>query len=81
MKNGCRPITQYTLTKLIARHVGAFIAQLFEEVKATFLKLKENIEKPSSLNECDAFISGFQLGAKIMTEVMEKAETPDVDDI
>lgn len=71
---------QYELTKYIARHEEALISILPEQAKETYEKLKENQDELSSLNELDAFVSGFQLGARIMLEVMEDIDAPYIDD-
>lgn len=71
---------QYKLTEYIARHESALESMLSDEALELFEKLKENQEELSSFNECEAFISGFQLGAKIILEVMESIEASYIDD-
>lgn len=62
---------QYELVKLIIRHEEALFPILSEQAKETYEKLRECRSELSSLVECDAFISGFKLGVKIMVEVMK----------
>ena len=62
---------QYELVKYIARHEEALLPMLSNESRETYEKLWECKSELSSLNELEAFISGFQLGARIMLEVME----------
>lgn len=71
---------QYEPTKYIARHEEALMSILPEQAKETYEKQKENQGELSSLNELDAFISGFRLGARIMIEVMGSMDDPHTDD-
>ena len=71
---------QYELTRYIARNEEALMSILPEQAKETYEKLKENQGELSSLNELDAFISGFQLGVRIMLEVMGDIDAPYIDD-
>ena len=61
----------YKLVKLIVRHEETLFPMLSEQAKDTYEKLRECRSELSSIVECEAFISGFRLGAKIMLEVME----------
>lgn len=65
---------QYELVKLIARHEETLLPMLSDEVRETYEKLWECKSELSSLNELEAFISGFSLGAQIMLEVMEVSD-------
>ena len=61
---------QYELVKYITRHEEALLPMLSDEARKTYEKLWECKSELSSLNELEAFISGFRLGAQIMLEVM-----------
>ena len=62
---------QYELVSLIVRHEETLFPMLSEQAKETYEKLRDCRSELSSLVECEAFTSGFRLGAKIMFEVME----------
>ena len=61
---------QHDLAKYITKHEEELMPLLSDEAKNVYKKLLENQEELSSVNECEEFISGFQLGARIMLEVM-----------
>lgn len=61
---------QYELVSLIVRHEEKLFPMLSEHAKEIYEKLREGRSELSSLVECEAFISGFRLGAMIMLEVM-----------
>lgn len=65
---------QYELVSLIVRHEETLFAMLSEQAKEIYEKLRECRSELSSLVECEAFISGFRLGAKIMLEAMEGSD-------
>ena len=65
---------QYKLVKFIARHEEDLLPILSDEARETYEKLWECKSELSSLNELEAFISGFRLGAQIMLEVMEVSD-------
>ena len=62
---------QYELVNLIARHEETILPMMSEQARKTYEKLQECKSELSSLVECEAFVTGFQIGAKIMLEVME----------
>ena len=61
------------------RHIGRLIVRneeeldplLSEKAKEVFEKLKENQAARTCLSECEVFVYGFRLGARIMLEVMD----------
>lgn len=61
---------QYRLVKLIVQHEEEMLPTLSEQAKEAYEKLRECRSELTSLIECEAFISGFRLGSKIMIEVM-----------
>lgn len=62
---------QYELVSLIVRHEETLFPMLSEQAKEIYEKLRECRSELFSLVECEAFISGFRLGARIMLEVMD----------
>ena len=65
---------QCELVKLIVRHEEALQSMLSEQMTETYEKLRVCQSELSSRAECEAFVSGFRLGAKIMLEVMEASD-------
>lgn len=61
---------QCELVSLIVRHEETLFPMLSEKSKDIYEKLRECKAELSSLVECEAFISGFRLGARIMLEVI-----------
>lgn len=61
---------QYELVCLIVRHEETLIPMLSEQAKEVYEKLREFRSELSSLVECEAFVSGFRLGARIMLEAI-----------
>ena len=61
---------QYELVKLIVQHEEAILPTLTVQVKDTCEKLRECRSELTSLVECEAFVEGFRLGAKIMLEMI-----------
>ena len=59
------------LGRLIVRNEEELDPLLSEKAKEVFEKLMENQADRTRLNECEAFVYGFRLGAKIMLEVMD----------
>lgn len=62
---------QYELVGLIVEHEEVLFPILSEQAKEIYDKLRECRSELSSLVECEAFVSGFRLGARIIFEVME----------
>ena len=54
----------------VIRHQDSLIPTLTAQQKETFEKLKDCEAELHGMNERDAFISGFKLAARIMTEVL-----------
>ncbi|MCH5324595.1 MAG: hypothetical protein J1E39_05205 [Eubacterium sp.] len=63
------------LIKLSASNKDKLSALLSDEAKVIFEKLEGNWSEISSLSECEVFISGFRLGARLMIEVMQSTES------
>ena len=61
---------QYELVGLIVRHEETLFPMLSEQAKELYEKLRECRSELSSIVECEAFISGFRLGARIMIEAI-----------
>ena len=58
------------LPKYVIRHQDSLIPTLTAQQKETFEKLKDCEAELHGMNEREAFISGFKLAARIMTEVL-----------
>lgn len=54
----------------VIRHQDSLIPTLTAQQKETFEKLKDCEAELHGMNEREAFISGFKLAARIMTEVL-----------
>lgn len=62
------------LLKLLNRNEEKLISTLSDEQKETFEKYKDCNCEISEISERDDFISGFQLGAKIIIEVISSKQ-------
>ena len=60
-----------TLTKLVVRHDQELTATLTEQQKEIFKKFKDNKIDLMNLGECNAFIRGFSLAVKLITEAIK----------
>lgn len=60
----------YERVKRIIQHEEELFPTFSEQAKETYEKLRECRSELSSLVECEAFISGFRLGAMIMLETI-----------
>lgn len=58
------------LTQLIVRHEEQLKETLTDKQAEIFEKLKANQNERNTLNECEAFTSGFKLGVQLMHETM-----------
>lgn len=58
------------LLKLLNRNEEKLISTLSDEQKETFEKYKDCNREISEICECESFIKGFQLGARIIIEVI-----------
>ena len=64
----------HTLGALILRNEEELMPLLSDKAKEVYEKLRDNQSELSCFNECEVFVQGFSLGAKIMLEVMESME-------
>ena len=62
---------QHELVKEIIRYEDMLMTMLPDEALKTYEKLCEYRLELSSLKDCEAFISGFHIGANIMLEVLD----------
>ena len=62
---------QHELVGYIDRHEKDLLPLLSEQAKATYEKLRDCRSEMFRLAERDAFVTGFELGMKIMMEVTE----------
>lgn len=58
------------LLKLLNRNEDDFLKTLSDEQKIIFEKLKDCNREISEISEREAFLCGFQLGARIIIEVV-----------
>lgn len=62
--------TWLDMLSYVIRHQDSLIPTLTAQQKETFEKLKDCEAELHGMNEREAFISGFKLAARIMTEVL-----------
>ena len=62
------------LGELIIRHERELDPLLSEKAKEILEKLQDNQAEWASLKECEIFMYGFRLGARIMLEVMDDSD-------
>ena len=68
--------SEYDITvKLVIRHEQELSATLTEQQKVTLNKLRDNQTELLNLGERDAFIRGFSLAVKLMTEAISSEKT------
>ena len=65
---------QHELVGYIDRHEKELMPLLSEQAKPIFEKLRDCRSELFRLTERDAFVTGFELGMKIMMEVTEDIE-------
>ena len=65
---------QHELVGYIDRHEKDLLPLLSEQAKATYEKLRDCRSEMFRLAERNAFVTGFELGMKIMMEVTEDIE-------
>ena len=68
------------LTHLVSENEKKLMALLSDEAKEIYERLTDCQKELNVLEQCEAFIRGFKLGAQIMIEVTEGADVPSVDD-
>ena len=62
------------LVRLIVRNEEELAPLLSENAKEVLEKLMDNQSELHSIRECEVFICGFRLGARIMLEVLEGSD-------
>ena len=70
----------HKLGALIIRHEEDLLPLPSEQAKEVFKKLRECQSELNGLNECEAFCTGFRLGARITYETMDGHDVPSIDD-
>ena len=60
----------WNLGKLILQNEEELAPLLSEKAKEVLEKLRDNQSELNDLNECEVFVCGFRLGARIMLEVL-----------
>ena len=61
----------WNLGRLIMRNEAELEPLLSEKAKEVMEKLRDNQAELSDISECEVFICGFRLGARIMLEVLD----------
>lgn len=64
----------WNLGKLILQNEEELAPLLSEKAKEVLEKLRDNQSELNDLNECEVFVCGFQLGARIMLEVLDGSD-------
>ena len=64
----------WKLCRLILQNEEELAPLLSEEAKEVLAKLRDNQSEMNDLNERDAFVCGFRLGARIMLEVLDGSD-------
>ena len=61
----------WNLGRLILQNEEELAPLLSEKAKEVLEKQRDNQSELKALTECDVFVCGFRLGAKIMLEVLD----------
>lgn len=64
----------WNLGKLILQNEEELAPLLSEKAKEVLEKLWDNQSELNDLNECEVFVCGFRLGARIMLEVLDGSD-------
>ena len=64
----------------ILRHEETLLPLLSVQAKELYEKLRDCRSELQDLDECEAFCTGFRLGARITYETMEGTDVPSIDD-
>lgn len=64
----------WNLGKLILQNEEDLAALLSEKAKEVLEKLRDNRSDLNDLNECEVFVCGFRLGARIILEVLDGSD-------
>ena len=64
----------WELGRLIVRNEEELAPLLSAKAKEVLEKLRDNQSELNDLNECEVFVCGFRLGARIMLEVLDGSD-------
>ena len=64
----------WNLSRLILQNEEELAPLLSEKAKEVLEKLRDNKSELNDLNECEVFVCGFRLGARIMLEVLDGSD-------
>ena len=64
----------WNLGRLILQNEEELVPRLSEKAKEVLEKLMDNQTELHSIRECEVFVRGFRLGARIMLEVLDGSE-------
>ena len=64
----------WNLGRLILQNEEELTPLLSEKAKEVLEKLRDNQSELNDLNECEVFVCGFRLGARIVLEVLDGSD-------
>ena len=64
----------WNLGRLILQNEEELEPLLSEKAKEVLGKLRDNQTEMNGINECEIFVCGFRLGARIMLEVLDGSD-------
>ena len=64
----------WNLGRLILQNKEELEPLLSEKAKEVLEKLRDNQTEMNGINECEIFVCGFRLGARIMLEVLDGSD-------
>jgi len=64
----------WNLGRLILQNEEELAPLLSEKAKEVLEKLRDNQSELNDFNECEVFVCGFRLGARIMLEVLDGSD-------
>ena len=72
-----KPTPEYSnLTDIMGESEKKLLHLLTDEGKELFHKYSDSQSSLNDMNQCDIFMNGFRIGARVMLEIMEAAEAP-----
>lgn len=76
-----QPTSEYSeLTNIMGESEIKLLHLLTDEEKELFHKYSDSQSTLNDMNQCDIFINGFRLGARLMLEIMDGTTAPSTND-
>lgn len=76
-----QPTSEYSeLTDIMGESEIKLLHLLTDEGKELFHKYSDTQSTLNDMNQCDIFINGFRLGARLMLEIMDGTTAPSTND-